>query len=176
LPENPDIPDPITDLSRLVEVSTYDFESPQVREKLHEFARRAAQRLGEPIGAISIVLDTAQFFAGMYGVPGWIAEAEGMPIEWSMCAHAVASGRPYIVEDGANHPVHHDNPVVAVDGARCYAGAPLISPSGQVLGACCVIGVEPRTFNADDIAYLERLASEVVGELGRHRIINKATV
>jgi GAF domain-containing protein len=164
-----DTTDPITDIGRLLDLSNYDLQSPEVRDKLHEFAHQAAAKFAMPIGLVSIVLDSAQFMAGMYGVEGWMAEAEGMPVEWSFCAQAVRTGHPYIVEDAEVDPLQCDNPVVTVDGVRSYAGAPLISPEGNVLGAFCVVGVEPRHFTDDEIRELVAMAFEVVAELNKHR-------
>jgi len=162
--------DPITDIGRLLELSRYDLQSPEVRAKLHDLAKRSATRFDMPIGLVSIVLDSAQYMAGMYGLSGWMAEAEGMPVEWSFCANAVRTGQPYIVEDASVDALQHDNPVVVVDGVRSYAGAPLITADGNVLGAFCVVGVQPRHFSTKEISELIEMASDVVDELGRHRL------
>lgn len=164
-------PDPITDIDRLVDISTYDLEAVQMREALHGYAQRAAAALGLPVGLVTIVLDGAQYTAGSYGIDGtWIGDAGGTPVEWSFCRNVVRTGAPYIIEDASTHALEYDNPLVVEDGARSYAGAPLVSPAGNVLGACCVIGFEPHQFSNDDLEQLAMLADEAVTELNRFRV------
>jgi GAF domain-containing protein len=162
--------DPVTDIDRLIEISNYDLFSPEIRDKLHAFARRAAERFDLPSGMVSIVLDTAQYWAGMHGVDGWRADAEGTPVEWAFCATVVRTGSMYVVEDAAIDEVQRDNPLVTEDGQRCYAGAPLITKSGHVLGAYCVAGNEPRKFTEEEVADLAAMADEVVAEIESHPI------
>jgi len=162
--------DPVQDLGRLLEVSRYDFEAPEVRAALHRLARRAAECFDLPIGLVSIVLDSALYLAGMHGIDGWMAEAEGTPVEWSFCANAVRSGQPYVVEDATVDAIQADNPLVTIDGIRSYAGAPLVTESGHVLGACCVIGTAPRTFTPDEVRLLVEMAQDAVDEIARHRL------
>lgn len=162
--------DPVTSRDRLLEIAGYDLESPELRARLHDYARQAAERLELPVGLVSIVLDGAQFLAGMHGLEGtWIADAEGTPVEWSFCASAVRSGQAYVVEDAATDALQHDNPLVTVDGIRSYAGAPLVTEAGHVLGACCTLGYEPREFTDVEVDVLRGLSREIVEELGRHR-------
>jgi len=160
--------DPVTSIERLLAISEYDLESPEVREHLNELARRAAEECHAPIGLVSIVFDTAQYFAGMYGLEGWMAEAQGMPVEWSFCANAVRSGKAYVVADASVDPVQQGNPVVTEDGVRAYAGMPLIAPDGHVLGTVCVVDVAPHAFDQHDVDALAHAAEAVVAELESH--------
>jgi GAF domain-containing protein len=162
--------DPVSDLGRLLEVASYDFALPEVRARLHELAQQAATALGQPVGLVTIVLDSAQYLAGMYGVEGWMAEVEGTPVEWSFCAHAVRSGQPYVVEDALTDPEHADNPLVTVDHVRSYAGAPIFGADGHVLGAVCALGPDPHHFARADLETLEHLAADAVDELNHHRL------
>lgn len=162
---NLDPSDPVVSPARLHDLSLVDFESPEVRAVLDGFARRAAELLDLPIGMVSIVLDSAQLFAGLYGLDGWLAEVRGTPVEWSFCATAVRTGAPYVVTDAVSDPLQFDNPLVVEDGIRSYVGAPVFGPTGTVLGACCAIGSEPREFTPAEIARLETLAAEVTAEL-----------
>ena len=55
-----------------------------------------------------------------------------------------------------------DNPLVTIDGIRCYAGAPLVTTRGEAVGSLCVLGVAPRTFTPLEVARLAALAADVV--------------
>lgn len=146
-----------------------DIDHPELRRELDAVAARTASRLGQPVGLVSMVLDTAQFFAGSYGLQGWVAELGGTPIEWSFCAHAVESGAPYVVPDATIDPIQSTNPTVTADGVRSYAGAPIVL-DGEVLGATCVLGFEPHVFSPADLDELRRGAAEVALLLDSYRL------
>jgi GAF domain-containing protein len=162
--------DPVTSLQRLTEISTFDLYSATVRDRLDELARLGAEHFELPIAIVSIVLDTTQYHAGRYGLRGWLAEVDGAPIEWSFCVNTVRNGAPYIVEDALSDELQQDNPIVTEDGLRCYAGAPLLTSTGEVLGAYCVAGAQPRRFSPADLEDLRRRAAEVVAEIEAHRL------
>ncbi|MBG0818591.1 GAF domain-containing protein [Planomonospora sp. ID82291] len=159
----------LSGLARLTEISRYDLAAPELRTALDDVARRTAARLGQPISLVTVVLDTAELVVGSHGPLGWIAETGGAPAEWAFCAQLVRDGRPYVVPDLAADPVQHDNPVVFRDGARSYAGIPLVSANGHVLGGHCVVGVEPRRYGEADLEVLRRGGEEALALLRRYR-------
>ncbi|GIH99865.1 GAF domain-containing protein [Planobispora takensis] len=160
----------LTGLERLTEVASYDLADPGLRAALDTITRRTAERLGQPISLVTVLLDSVQLFAGTHGLPdSWITELGGTPGEWAFCAEVVRSGRPYTVTDLSADPVQHDNPMVVVEGARSYAGVPLIAPGGQILGGHCVIGVEPHEYGEADVEVLRETAGEIVRLLQRYR-------
>lgn len=162
--------DPVTDLGRLTEIADLDLFSAAAQERLDGFARRAAERFDLPIGLVTIVLADAQYLAGMHGVEGWLAETRGTPVEWSFCATAVRTGRPYVVPDAATDAVQAGNPLVTVDGFASYAGTPLITSTGHAIGAYCVLGTAPRTFTPAETNDLRAMADEVVAEIEAARL------
>ena len=167
---NEPCPDPVVDPDRLDEIADLDLFSAQAAAMLDEFARRAADRFGMPVGLVSIVLDSSQFFAGSHGVGGWMGEATGTPVEWSFCANTVRNRSRYVVEDAAHDARQCDNPLVVNDGVASYAGAPLVTSRGHVLGSYCIIGTDARHFTTEELDELQAMADEVVGELERHRV------
>ncbi len=159
----------LTDRARLTAVAAWDGEHPGLKRRLDEVAARTAARLGFPLSLVSLVLDSAVVFAGSHGLVGWIAEVGALPVEWSFCSTTVVTDAPYVVGDATVDPVHRDNPVVTEEGARSYAGVPLRTPDGRVVGAHCVIGVDPHEFTAEEIAELESAAAELVTIFEEHR-------
>ncbi len=163
--------DPLRDEARLQEIADLDLLSPDVDPILADVAERAASRLGLPVSLVSVVLDEALHVAGFHGPDGlWLAETRGHPVEWSFCAASVRTRGPLVVEDAETHPEHRSNPLVTQDGVRCYAGVPLISSRGHVLGNLCVVGLEQRTFAEQDLAVLRELAEEAVRRIERRRL------
>jgi GAF domain-containing protein len=156
------------DLHRMSVLAGIDFDNPELRGRLDVITARTAARLGQPIALVSMVLDTAQFFAGSHGLDGWLADIKGTPIEWSFCVNAVMSGQPYVVPDAAADLVQSTNPLVTADGVRSYAGAPIVV-DGVVLGAHCVLGHSPSDFTDADLDELRRSAGEVAELLAEYR-------
>lgn len=140
--------DPIHDTARLQEIAALGLTAAEVDDVLQQTVEEAAARLNLPTAMVSIVMDEAQWFPAHTGLPQWMAEARGTPVEWSFCANAVRSGEPFVVEDAATHPLVKHIPLVQMDNVRCYAGIPLVTSTGQTLGTLCVAGTEPRSFSA----------------------------
>ncbi|MDG6107088.1 GAF domain-containing protein [Dactylosporangium aurantiacum] len=53
------------------------------------------------------------------------------------------------------------------EGIRSYAGAPLVSAGGHVLGGLCVLDVRPHDFDDTTLDLLRDRAARVVALLGR---------
>jgi GAF domain-containing protein len=136
---------------------------------LTRLVREAAAVLLMPTALVTVVLDTAQFLAAEWGAPDWMAEAGGTPIEWSFCIHSLETREPFVVEDAAAHPLVRHNPLVSQDGVRSYAGAPMVSAGGHVLGNFCVLNTVPRRFSDQDIAVLAGFARVAAARLDGHR-------
>ncbi len=162
--------DPLHDVARLQEIADLRLLSTDIDPILQDVASRAAARLGMPVSLVSVVLDEALHVAGSHGIDGlWLGETGGHPVEWSFCATSVRTREPFVVQNAAEHPDHRTNPLVTQDGVRCYAGVPLISSRGFVLGNLCVVGLEERVFVADEIAALRSLAVEAVLRIEERR-------
>ena len=155
--------------ARLQEITDLDLLNPEVQGLLQSVCTDAAERLGLPIGVVSIVLDEAQHFAASHGLSGWMEEAGGTPVEWSFCRFAVASEEPFVVEDATQHRLVRNSPLVEMDGVRCYAGIPLISSRGFALGSLCVIGTDAHQFSPQDLVSLRALATEAVARIESRR-------
>ena len=135
--------DPIHDIARLDEIAELGLLSEDVDPILDDVARRAASQMGLPVSLVSVVLDEALHVAAAHGIDGlWLGDTRGHPVEWSFCATSVRTRDAFVVENAAVDPVHATNPLVTQDGVRCYAGVPLVSSRGFVLGNLCVVGME----------------------------------
>jgi GAF domain-containing protein len=159
-------PDPVYDEGRLEEIAELGLLNDDVDPILDEIAGRAASSLGMPVSLVSVVLDVALHVAAAHGITGlWLDDTRGHPLEWSFCATSVRSREAFVVPNAEQHPQHATNPLVTQDGVRCYAGVPLVSSRGHVLGNLCVVGMEERTFTEAELALLRGLAVEAVQHL-----------
>jgi GAF domain-containing protein len=169
-PTHGDLFERLGEPARMRQLARYDIFDPALPARLDEVCARIAQRLRAPVSVTSMILDSAQYILGSYGIGGWIAEAQGAPAEWAFCTHTVLAGGPYCIVDGMTDPVQAGNPLLALSGARSYAGVPLSDESGLALGAHCVIDTTPRQFTGEDIDTLEEGAGETMRILQEYRL------
>ena len=161
--------DVLRDPARLAEIAALGLTPGQVDAILQETVDEAASALNLPTALVSIVMGEAQYFAAEHGLTGWMAEAHGTPVEWSLCANAVQSGEPFVVEDASKHPALRDNPLVRFENLTCYAGIPLVTRTGHTLGTLCVIGYEPRSFTEAELNTLRGLAKKAIDRIEERR-------
>lgn len=159
----------LDDTARLREIADLRLHDSDVDDILSEVTAEAAAHFGLPVALVSIVLDQAQYFLGSHGLDGWMATTRGTPAEWSFCQHVVRTRAPFVVDDAQEHPVMQASPLVRMEGVRCYAGVPLVTSSGHVIGSFCVQGPEARSFTEHDLAQLHRYAKQVITRIEQRR-------
>jgi GAF domain-containing protein len=158
------------ELDRLREIAALELGADIDDPALQTLVERAALELELPIAAVSIILDSAQYLIAAHGLgDGWIDAASGTPGEWAFCRNAVDRRAPFIVEDATTHPLVRDNPLVGIDGIRCYLGVPLITRNQQAIGTLCVLGVAARSFSDGDLVRLRTLADDALALLEARR-------
>jgi len=134
-------------------------------EAFDRLTRLAARILHAPAALVSLVDEDRQFFKSRMGLPEPWASLGETPLSHSFCQHTVASGQPLIIQDAREHPLVFDNLAVAELQVVAYAGIPLITSDGQVLGSFCVLDDHPRSWSEDEIAILTDLAAAVMSEI-----------
>lgn len=75
-----------------------------------------------------------------------------------------------VVNDASLDARFAANPLVTGDpGIRFYAGAPLVTSTGQALGTLCVIDSVARTLEPRQMEMLQFLAAQVIDRLEARR-------
>ena len=93
----------------------------------------------------------------------------------SFCQYVVQDRKPVVIEDASTHPRVADHPaVLGAPFVRAYAGAPLSTADGFVLGAFCVFDVKPRTFTPEQLGVLSALARVASGYVDLHESLARA--
>ena len=152
-------------LAQIVRMEIVDDLPPD--ETLQRLVADVAKAFDVPIALVSMILEDRQWFKAYYGLEGKALEARGTSRDMSFCRHVVESdgARALIVPDATIHPYFASNPLVQQGLVRSYAGAPLVTPEGHVLGTLCIIDSKPLNIGPDEVDALVSLARRVAGEL-----------
>ena len=122
------------------------------------FTQLACEIAQSPMATIALVDATHVWFKSSKGFDA-LASAR----EISFATHVVASGVPLVVDDAAADPRFRNNPlVIGPSRVRSFAGTPIVTPSGFVLGALCVFDVRPRTLTDSQLRELSVLSSALM--------------
>jgi len=130
-------------------------------ETFDRFTRLATDLLGVPVSLVSLVDADRQFFLSQQGLPGELAARRETPLTHSLCKYAVASGRPFVIEDARRDPRFADNLAVSALGVVAYAGMPLVLEDGSAIGAICALDHRPRRWTELELRVLSDLGAAV---------------
>jgi PAS domain S-box-containing protein len=125
----------------------------------------AASLLRAPIAIVSLVDEDRQFFKSAVGLDEPLASLRETPLSYSICATVVESGEPLILQDTRTHPLTRDKGAVRELGIAAYAGAPVTTRDGHVLGALCAMDRVPRVWTLRDVESLTTLAASASAEV-----------
>ncbi|GAA4969333.1 PAS domain S-box protein [Actinoplanes utahensis] len=125
----------------------------------------AAQLVGAPLALVSLVDADRQVFASECGLSGRAAVERQTPLSHSYCKYVVADDAPLVVADARSDERLRRSPAIADGQAIAYAGFPVRSPDGQVLGSFCVVDTRPRQWTEHELAIVEGLAQAVESEI-----------
>ncbi len=161
-------------LARLRNLNLLDTPADPAFDRLTNLATLVLQA---PISLVTLVDAHRQFFKSQVGLGEPWASRREMPLDYSYCQHAVASGEPLVINDTQNHPLVFDSPATTEEGLLSYAGIPLITSDGVAIGTFCVADRKQRVWTADELAILTDLAASVMTEIelqgelaARHRM------
>ncbi|NND75454.1 MAG: sensor domain-containing diguanylate cyclase [Ilumatobacter sp.] len=153
---------PIAESARLGHLYALDLLDGPADERFDRITRVASRALRIPIALVSLVDADRQWFCSTQGI-----DAAETPRGDAFCSHAIAGQAPMmVVENALDDPRFAENPLVQGDPhIRFYAGAPIASPGGPLIGTLCIIDSEPRKLLRADAQVLRDLADLVEREV-----------
>ncbi|MBL8059472.1 MAG: GAF domain-containing protein [Chthonomonas sp.] len=160
---------------------TKERKQERFREALHEASlhfdpdpKRVYQRIVEQIGdlyqSIAVLSIRKGDFMEFHAVGGPYAEARalpGNPVEEAYCQFCLESNSGVIVQDASTNPLAA-NLMPARLGFTRYAGVPLNSPDGTVIGTLCILDTRTHELLTEaDLQFLSVMAMRISSELER---------
>jgi PAS domain S-box-containing protein len=150
---------------RLALLQALGLLEPQPDIPFDRLTRLATRALHIPVTLVSFVSDERQVFPGANGLPEPWATQRETPLSHSFCRYVVETDAPLIITDAREHPLFHDNLAIPDIGVIAYAGIPLKTKSGHVLGSFCAIDTQPHSWTDDEIALLSDFAGAALAEI-----------
>lgn len=151
---------------RLTTLRHYSVLDTAPEQAFDDLALLAAQICQVPTAMVSFVDEQRQWFKSRHGM-----EVSETPREIAFCAHTILNSNAVLeVPDATLDSRFASNVLVTSEPhVRFYAGAPLVAPDGQSLGALCVMDRTPRHLSEGQIAALRALSRQVVAQLELRR-------
>ncbi|MHC2109227.1 GAF domain-containing protein [Methylobacterium sp. CM6246] len=157
------IPYAVTDPARLAALAAYDILDTLPEQGFDDVVRLATRLCATPVALVSLVAIDRQWFKARVGFPHCETDLDS-----SVCKFALVEPDLLVIPDLTADPRTMANPLVTGEPyIRFYAGAPLRSLEGQVLGSLCVIDTAPRAKGltpeqADDLRALGRQVASLL--------------
>ena len=158
---------PVPEPARLAELESFDVLDTEAEQAFDDLVEAAAEITGAPTALIGLIDAHRQWYKAHRGT-----DVTEVPREESFCRYALDAGAPVVVPDASLDDRFSDHPKVTADGGiRFYAGFPLTTGSGAVLGTLCVVDpvARPDGLTRAQWRLLRVLADQVMGQLELRR-------
>ena len=171
----PQVPPAVHDADRLEGLAEYGIVDTPAEPGFDDIVQLACQLCDMPVALVSLVAEDRQWFKARIGFP--LCETD---LNSSVCAHALAQpDELLVIPDLTADPRTSANPLVTGEPfIRFYAGAPLRTSHGLVLGTLCVIDKKPHPegLTVPQRNGLRLLARQVMSQLELRRAVEARDV
>lgn len=153
-------PLPANESERLANLLELQILDTPAEGRFDRLTRLGCRLLRAPFSMLTLLDHQRQWFKSARG--HMLCEA---PRAASFCAHTILNTGPLVVPDALNDQRFFDMPVVRDMGVRFYAGMPIFSAERYALGTFCILDVQPRQLEDEDLHALQDLAACAESEI-----------
>lgn len=161
-------PERAGETERLTAVETYQAAVAPALRSLEVMLRHVRRVFGVPTAIVSFVAEDRQLFMARLGIETCSSDRQG-----SFCSHTILERDVLVVPDATLDERFQVSPLVTGELAiRFYAGAPLVTPSGHVIGALCIKDTvpHPNGLSVEEKVSLSEMAELVMDKLEAERL------
>ncbi|MEH2061615.1 MAG: GAF domain-containing protein [Nostoc sp.] len=150
-----------TEAMRLEALRQYQILDTEPEEAYNNLAQLAAFICDTPISLVNFIDENRQWFKAKVGL-----DVSEMPRNVGLSYLCQEQLKVVVIHDTLADEKLANNPVVTgYPHIRFYAGVPLITPKGDVLGTLCVIDQVPRELSEKQVEALVALSRLVIDQL-----------
>lgn len=147
--------------ARLEALYQYKILNSLPEEAFDDITRLAAYICDTPIALITLVDAQRQWFKSKVGT-----DITENPLNTGLCPFVIQKGDRLIIPDTLADEQYATNPVVVSNpSVRFYAGVPLTTALGHILGTICVIDFVPRELSPKQVDALQALSHQVMVQI-----------
>ncbi|MHB8474355.1 MAG: EAL domain-containing protein [Gammaproteobacteria bacterium] len=151
---------PADEARRLEALVGFDILDTPPERAFDEVVVLAAHLCNAPISTITLVDEHRQWFKARIGL-----DVDHTARDIAFCAHAILQNAPMIIPDARLDPRFAANPLVLhAPHIVFYAGFPLVSAHGCVVGTLTVMDHVPRTLAENQLFAMKVLSRQVVAQ------------
>lgn len=158
-------PVPVDEEQRLKATRQLGILDTVTEERFNQITREAAEKLGVPISAISIIDENREWYKSCYGLD--VKEGDR---NISFCGHTLVEPEDIlVVEDTLKDQRFADNPYVLGEPfVRFYAGVRIFDRKTRMpVGVFCVKDKQPRNLSIDELATVLECAAKAEEEMNK---------
>lgn len=142
------------EIDRLAALEAFDLLDTPRDEGLDRIVGLIREIFSVEIGIVSLIDAHRQWYKSCAGLA-----AEEVPREDTFCRYVIDIEEPIVVQDATRDSRFAEHPAVTGEShIRFYAGVPLRTKAGHVIGTVCAIDRRPRSFGNRDLTILTGLA------------------
>lgn len=161
--ERHEVPSPVFDPERLAAVEATGMVGSLPEGTFDRLASLAAEILDAPLAFVTAVDSERSWYKSLVGGP--VDAQRWGPVEESFCQYVVGADTACFFSDAREDPVARHNPAVQRGEVVAWAGFPVRTAHGYVLGTLCVVDTKPREWTDRDRQVLETLAEAASAEV-----------
>ncbi|WP_392482071.1 GAF domain-containing protein [Nostoc sp. C110] len=160
-----------TEIARLEALRQYQILDTEPEEAYDNLAQLAAFICGTSISLVNFIDENRQWFKAKVGL-----DVSEMPRSIGLSYLCQERRNVVVVPDTLADEKLANNPVVTgYPYVRFYAGVPLITPKGDMLGTLCVIDQVPKELSQKQVEALVALSRLVIDQLELRRYVTEVS-
>ncbi|MCC5628554.1 GAF domain-containing protein [Nostoc sphaeroides] len=160
-----------TEMARLEALRQYQILDTEPEEAYDNLAQLAAFICGTPISLVNFIDENRQWFKAKVGL-----NVSEMPRNVGLSYLCQEQRNIVVVPDTlADEKLANNAVVTGYPYVRFYAGVPLITPQGDMLGTLCVIDQVPKELNQKQVEALVALSRLVIDQLELKRHVTEVS-